>query len=98
MMSQPSMLAGQSDQKNNFKLLYSTQMVVKRYNTRHNLCYLQFRYAVFLEHCKTTHAMGRVGTVDEVASAITFLASNAASFITGQTLAIDGGRSIMCPR
>uniref|UniRef100_A0A1E1XAL2 Dehydrogenase n=1 Tax=Amblyomma aureolatum TaxID=187763 RepID=A0A1E1XAL2_9ACAR len=56
------------------------------------------QYAQFLEHCKTTHAMGRVGTADEVARAIGFLASDDASFITGQTLAIDGGRSIMCPR
>ena len=56
------------------------------------------RYAKFLEHSKTTHAMGRVGEVREVAETIVFLASNAASFITGQTLAIDGGRSVMCPR
>ena len=55
-------------------------------------------YEAFLEHCKTTHAMERVGTVDEVARTIAFLASDDASFITGQTLAIDGGRSIMCPR
>jgi len=55
-------------------------------------------YAKFLEHCKTTHAMGRAGTVLEVASTIAFLAGSGASFITGQTLAIDGGRSIMCPR
>ncbi|KAH7960024.1 hypothetical protein HPB49_016265 [Dermacentor silvarum] len=56
------------------------------------------QYAQFLEHCKTTHAMGRVGTADEVARSIAFLASDDSSFITGQTLAIDGGRSIMCPR
>lgn len=56
------------------------------------------KYDAFLEHSKTTHAMGRVGTVDEVAKTIAFLASDSASFITGQTLAIDGGRSIMCPR
>ena len=48
------------------------------------------KYDAFLEHSKTTHAMGRVGTVDEVAKTIAFLASDSASFITGQTLAIDG--------
>lgn len=55
-------------------------------------------YEKFLEHSKTTHALGRVGTVDEVAKAIEFLASDKSSFITGQTLAVDGGRSVMCPR
>ena len=52
----------------------------------------------FLEKCKTTHALGRVGTVDEVAKAIAFLASDDASFITGVTLSVDGGRGVMCPR
>ena len=32
-----------------------------------------------------------------VASVIGFLASEAASFITGQTLAVDGGRSVALP-
>jgi NAD(P)-dependent dehydrogenase (short-subunit alcohol dehydrogenase family) len=35
--------------------------------------------------------MSRFGRVDEVAGAAVFLASDAASFITGQTLVIDGG-------
>ena len=35
--------------------------------------------------------MGRFGRVDEVAGAAVFLASDAASFITGQTVVIDGG-------
>jgi 3-oxoacyl-[acyl-carrier protein] reductase len=35
--------------------------------------------------------LGRVGTPDECASAIVFLASDAASYITGETLEINGG-------
>jgi 3-oxoacyl-[acyl-carrier protein] reductase len=38
--------------------------------------------------------MGRIGTPDEIASAITFLLSEDAGFITGQTLFVDGGASI----
>lgn len=37
---------------------------------------------------------GRLGTVDDVASAVTFLLSDAASFITGQTLVVDGGLTV----
>uniref|UniRef100_A0AAY3ZY39 Ketoreductase domain-containing protein n=1 Tax=Denticeps clupeoides TaxID=299321 RepID=A0AAY3ZY39_9TELE len=55
-------------------------------------------YAKFLERCKTTHALGRPGEADEVAHAIAFLASDAATFITGVNLPVDGGRHAMCPR
>lgn len=55
-------------------------------------------YAKFLEHSKTTHAMGRPGEATEIADAIMFLASEAASFITGANLPVDGGRHAMCPR
>ena len=41
-----------------------------------------------------TVPMGRSGTPDEVASAIAWLASPSASYITGQALIIDGGNSI----
>ena len=37
--------------------------------------------------------MGRMGRVEEVAVAIVFLASDRASYITGETIVIDGGRT-----
>lgn len=35
--------------------------------------------------------MGRVGTPDDIAPVVMFLASDAAGFLTGQTIAVDGG-------
>ena len=46
---------------------------------------------------KLIHPLGRCGRPDEVAKAIVFLASSDASFICGQLLAVDGGRSVTCP-
>jgi 3-oxoacyl-[acyl-carrier protein] reductase len=36
-------------------------------------------------------ALGRIGTADEVAAAVLFLVSPAGEYVTGQTLAVDGG-------
>ncbi len=35
--------------------------------------------------------LGRLGTVDDIAKAICFLATDQASFVTGQVIAVDGG-------
>lgn len=35
--------------------------------------------------------MGRIGHVDEITGAVLFLASRASSFVTGQTIIVDGG-------
>ena len=56
------------------------------------------RYSAFLEHSKSTHPLGRPGTTDEVADLIAFLVSPASSWITGETIAIDGGRHLTCLR
>jgi NAD(P)-dependent dehydrogenase (short-subunit alcohol dehydrogenase family) len=56
------------------------------------------KYEAFLEHSKTTHPLGRVGTAEEVAELILFLASDRAAWITGATYSIDGGRAQTCAR
>ena len=56
------------------------------------------KYASFLERSKATHPLGRPGQPDEVADLIAFLVSPSAAWITGDTIAIDGGRHLTCLR
>ena len=45
----------------------------------------------YVEPMRAAHPIGRLGEPSEVAEAICFLASDAASFITGAILPVDGG-------
>lgn len=49
--------------------------------------------AAYVEAVVSRHPLGRLGTFGDVASAALFLASDAASYITGAVLPVDGGAS-----
>jgi NAD(P)-dependent dehydrogenase (short-subunit alcohol dehydrogenase family) len=38
--------------------------------------------------------VGRMGQQDEIASAVLWLCSDAASFVTGHTVVVDGGQTV----
>jgi NAD(P)-dependent dehydrogenase (short-subunit alcohol dehydrogenase family) len=53
--------------------------------------------ALWKEHEEAVSAvtpLGRIGEPEDVGSAVAFLASDAASWITGETLVMDGGQSV----
>jgi NAD(P)-dependent dehydrogenase (short-subunit alcohol dehydrogenase family) len=47
-----------------------------------------------LKHAMGLTPMGRVGEPEEMVGAILFLASEASSYVTGQVIAVDGGKTI----
>jgi NAD(P)-dependent dehydrogenase (short-subunit alcohol dehydrogenase family) len=47
--------------------------------------------ASFLDRVRAANALGRIGTVDEVADVVVFLVSDAARYVTGATVVVDGG-------
>ena len=46
---------------------------------------------ILAEALATMHPMGRMGLPEEIAEAVVWLCSDAASFVTGHTMVIDGG-------
>jgi NAD(P)-dependent dehydrogenase (short-subunit alcohol dehydrogenase family) len=58
-----------------------TQRTLNRYGS----------FSAAREQIGTKHLLGRLGRPDEIAGAAVFLASDAASFVTGSDLLVDGG-------
>jgi NAD(P)-dependent dehydrogenase (short-subunit alcohol dehydrogenase family) len=50
--------------------------------------------ADYFAEVRARHPVGRIGTPDDIAAAISFLVSDQASFITGTDFVVDGGSSI----
>jgi meso-butanediol dehydrogenase / (S,S)-butanediol dehydrogenase / diacetyl reductase len=49
------------------------------------------------DHLSPAYPLERVGEPSDIAAALAFLCSDDSSFITGQTLAVDGGLSVQSP-
>ena len=60
----------------------------------HTVSHAVADYDAFLERARSTHPLGRVGTPEDIANAVLFLLSDDSSWITGECMAIDGGRAL----
>ena len=55
------------------------------------LFFMNFQYRKVVDSIAKMHLIGRAGEIEEFARCIMFLVSQAASFVTGINLPIDGG-------
>lgn len=60
----------------------------------HDFLATQSRPEIFRKQYDDMHPIGRVGTIDEVASVFVFLASDESGFVTGANYTVDGGLSV----
>ena len=60
-----------------------------------NKLYLEDKETVFVKQYSKKTPLKRLGRAEEIASSALFLASDAASYITGATLMVDGGWTVV---
>jgi NAD(P)-dependent dehydrogenase (short-subunit alcohol dehydrogenase family) len=60
----------------------------------HDFLAAQSHPEYFRQQFDDMHPIGRVGTIEEVASVFVFLASDESSFVTGANYTVDGGLSV----
>ena len=56
---------------------------------------VQQTYPDFIDRLAAKAPIGLIGRPEEIAGAVVFLASDAASFITGQIVVVDGGWTVL---
>jgi NAD(P)-dependent dehydrogenase (short-subunit alcohol dehydrogenase family) len=55
---------------------------------------VQQQHPEFIQRLAQKVPLGRIGRPEEIAAAVVFLASDAAPYVTGQALVVDGGWTI----
>lgn len=97
--ARPAFAASQGGLK---QLTRATALALSEYGVRVNAVGVgavkgEFLRDFDLKSARDTVPMNRIGDPSEVAEAVFFLASPSASYITGQTLYVDGGRLVRSP-